>query len=373
MVKTRTLFGVLLPVAVAAVLSACSAGGRLVGLQPESLQLSSGPTGSALSLAADSGTLYAVFADRATTGLDMVTIPVGPHLPASAPAPQLIDKVDVAPPLSPYFGEHVLAAGGGRIAVLYLDRETDTKNVLKLASRPLDASQWDLDVLEPAGDPLSLEPDGRGAFAAAWSSGLLSYRGPDGQVAAALPPLPLRLEGRSGPDGQGGFSAFDGLTSVLLWLRWNGTGFTAQPVPDGSPVSASLRSPSGRPSVISYSPKARRLFLHRESGPSKAFSTVTVTVCDGTSGVALLPGESDSTFLFLFDETRTLSAGRTAYQLSMIAPGSLLGARGTRYRKAALTEGDVRIDGFAAARTADALYVLVSQGSLKLLRVALSP
>ena len=81
---------------------------------------------------------------------------------------------------------------------------------------------------------------------------------------------------------------------------------------------------------------------------------------------------SDYSFLFLFDETRTISAGRTVYQLSLVAPGSLLGAHGTRYRKAALASGDVRIDGFAAARTPDALYVLVSQGNLKLLRIALA-
>jgi hypothetical protein len=373
MVKTRTLFGVLHALAVAAALSGCSAGGRLVGLQPESLQLSSGPTGPSMSLAVESGTLYSVFADRATTGLDMVSIAAGPHLPESAPAAQLIDRVDVAPPLSPFFGEHVFATGGGKMALLYLDRETDTKNVLKLASRPLDAAQWDMAVLEPAGDPLALQPDGKGGFAAAWSSGLLSYRGADGQVVPGFPELPLRLEGRSGPDGQDGFSAYDGLASALLWLRWNGTGFTAQPVPDGGPVNASLRSPSGRLSVVSYIPKARRLLLHQESEPSRTFSTVTVTVCDGTSCVALLPGASDSTFLFLFDETRTVGAGRTIYQLSLIAPASLLGARGARYRKAALAAGDVRVDGFAAVRTADALYVLVSQGNLKLLRFPLSP
>jgi hypothetical protein len=373
MVKTRTFLCVLCPLAVAAALSGCFAGGRLVGLKPEALQLSSGPTGPSMSLAVESGTLYAVFADRATTGLEMVSITAGPHLPDSAPAAQLIDKVDVAPPLSPFFGEHVFATGGGKMAVLYRDRETDTKNVLKLASRPLDAAQWDLAVLEPEGDPLTLQPDGKGGFAAAWSSGLLAYRGADGQVVPAFPELPLRLEGRSGPDGQDGFSAYDGLASALLWLRWNGTSFTAQPVPDGGPVNASLRSPSGRLSVVSYNPKARRLLLHQEDELSGTFSTVTVTVCDGTSSVALLPGASDSTFLFLFDETRTVGAGATIYQLSLIAPASLLGARGARYRKAALAAGDVRIDGFAAVRTADALYVLVSQGNLKLLRFPLSP
>jgi len=371
MVKTRTLLDVLLPLAFAAALCGCSARGRLVGVHPESLQLSPGATGAALSLSADSNALYAVFADRATAGLDMITLPVGPHLPGTAPPPELIDKVDTAAPLSPSFGEHVMASGGGRVAVLYLDRKADPHGVLKLASRAPSATQWDLDVLEPAGDPLALLPDGSGGFGAAWASGLLYYRSQSGRMPAPDPPISLQLEGRPGPDGQAGFTAYDRLASVLLWLGWNGTGFTATPVPDGGTVSASLRVPSGRLAVVSYSPRERRLLLHQESPGATAFSSQTVTVCDGTTGVALLPGPSDSSFVFVYDEARTVSAGRTTYQLSVIAPGSVLGALGSRYRKAVLSEGDLRIDGFAAARTADALYVLLSQGNLRILRIPL--
>ncbi len=185
------------------------------------------------------------------------------------------------------------------------------------------------------------------------------------------PPIPLQLGGRPAGDGQGGFTAYDRLSYVLLWLRWNGTGFDAQPVPDGGPVSAARRSPAGRLAVVSYSARARRLLLHQEAAGASAFSSQTVTVCDGTTGVALLPGASDSSFLFVFDETRTLSAGRTSYQLSLIAPGYMVGALGARYRKAVLAEGARRIDAFAAARTADALYVLVSQGGVRILRIPL--
>jgi len=372
MVKTRTLLEVLLALAVVAALSGCSARGRLVSVHPESLQLSGGATGTALSITADSSALYAVYADRATAGLDMITLPIGPHLPATAPAPELIDKVDTAAPLSPAFGEHVMASGGGRIAVLYLDRKADPHGVLKLASRATGATQWDLDVLEPAGDPLALLPDGSGGFGAAWTSGLLYYRSQGGRMPAPDPPIPLQLEGRPGPDGQDGFTAYDRLASVLLWLGWNGTGFSATPVPDGGTVSASLRSPRGRLAVASYSPRERRLLLHQQSPGASAFSSQTVTVCDGTTGVALLPGPSDSSFVFVYDEARTISAGRTAYQLSVIAPGSALGVLGSRYRKAVLAQGDLRIDAFAAARTADALYVLLSQGSLRILRIPLA-
>jgi hypothetical protein len=38
-----------------------------------------------------------------------------------------------------------------------------------------------------------------------------------------------------------------------------------------------------------------------------------------------------------------------------------------------ITSGQAPISGFAAARTADALYVIVVQGGLKLYRIALFP
>ena len=58
--------------------------------------------------------------------------------------------------------------------------------------------------------------------------------------------------------------------------------------------------------------------------------------------------------------------------MSLIAPGFLLGGWGGRYRKAVVTSGESPIDGLAAVRTPDALYVLVSQGDLKLFRIPLA-
>jgi hypothetical protein len=351
----------------------CTVRGPFVTVTAESLELSPGPAAPFLSLVHSGNALYAVFADRATTTLDLVELPDGPHLPSVSPPIQVVDKVDMAAPLSPSFGEHVLSVAGGRAAILYLDRETDVKNVLKLATRAAGEEQWSLDILEPAGDPLALDPNGAGRFGAAWSSGLLSYRPAVGPAASGPAPLPFRLEGHVSPDGAGGFTAFDSLSSQLFSLRWTASGFTTQVIPGGSSVQASLRSAAGRLSALSWDAKARRLLLHQENATTHAFTTATVTLCDGTDTVAILPGQSEATFLVLFDEVRSLGAGRVVSQVSLIAPGSLLGARGTRYRKAVFSSGDSRIDGFAAARTGDALYVLVSQGNLKLLRIPLAP
>jgi hypothetical protein len=373
MVKMKSLPMPVLLAAFTIIMSGCTDRGPLARVTAESIVLSHGPTAPFLSIAELAGTLYAVYADRATTTLDLIEMPGGPHLPSAAPAPEVIDKVDVVPPLSPVFGEHVLSVSGGVAAVLYMDRETDVKNVLKLSTRPIGQRQWDLDILEPAGDPLALVPDEKGGFGAAWASGLLSYRPVGGTGTPGVPVIPFQAQGKPCPDGAGGFTAFDSLTSSLLFARWMGTGFSTRVLDGGTPVQASLRSASGRLNVVTWDPGTRRLVLHQESAPSGKLSSVTVTLCDGTRRLALLPGQSDSTFLFVFDETQASPAGKTVYQVSTIASGSLIGARGTRYRKAVVTAGDAPIDGFAATRTTDALYVLVSQGDLRLLRIPLSP
>ena len=373
MVKTRSLSTQIFLAALTLILSGCAPRGSFAHVSPESIVLSRGSPAPFLSIAVLSGILYAVYADRATTTLDLIEIPDRPHLPSAAPAPQVIDRVDVVAPLSPAFGEHVLSVGGGSAAVLYLDRETDVKNVLKLATRSLGQPQWQLEVLEPAGDPLALVPDGEGGFDAAWSSGLLSYRPVGHGGTSGTPVLPFKVQGQPSPDGSGGFTAFDSLTSSLLFVRWTGPGFETHVVDGGTPVQASLRSASGRLKVVTWDSRTRRLILHQEAAPGGKLSSATVTLCEGTKRLALLPGVSDSTVLVVFDETHSVGAGKTAYQVSLIAPGSLLGGRGTRYRKAVVTSGDSPIEGFAAVRTADALYVLVSQGDLRLLRIPLSP
>ncbi len=373
MVKTRPHLITLVLAACALAAGGCAVRGPFVKVATESLVLSRGPAASFLSLTGSPGSLYAVFADRSTTTLDLVELPEGPHLPSASPAPQVIDKVDIAPPLSPAFGEHVLSVAGGTAAVLYLDRATDVKNVLKLATRRLGETQWNLDILEPAGDPLLLDPDDAGGFGVAWSSGTLSYRPAGAQAVSAAAPLAFKLVGRTSPDGAGGFTAFDSLTSQLLALRWTGSGFAAEVIPGGSPVQASVRTARGLLRVVTWNAAARRLLLHRQDVPGGIFSTQAVTVCDGTEDVAVLPGQTDATFLVLFDEVLSLGAGRTLSQVSLIAPGSILGARGSRYRKAIVCSGDSSINGFSAVRTADALYVLVSQGDLRLIRVPLTP
>ncbi len=51
----------------------------------------------------------------------------------------------------------------------------------------------------------------------------------------------------------------------------------------------------------------------------------------------------------------------------------MLGALGARYRKAVLRSADRPVQSLSAVIVGNALYVLVQQGDLTLLRVALAP
>jgi hypothetical protein len=367
MVKTKAS---LLAVA-AFIFSGCTAGTRLVPLQVQSLELSRGVEARTLSLALQGRTLVAVYADSVTTTLQSVELPAAPRLPPLAPAPSIIDKVDVAPPLSPTFGAHVLAASGGTVSVLYLDRRGADRQVLKLASRQLGTRQWLLDIIEPAGDPVAILPDALGRVRVLWADTTLRCVSfPNGQVELIAP---FTLGGRASAAGPGTFTVFNARDDVLTAFRWDGTAWRQRLIPSVGQLHASALTSAGRLAVLSWDPDSRRVRLLENAlaeGPT-ALSRATVTLSEQTLHVALLSASERPGFLALYDEARNLGAGRLRYELSLIAPGHSLGAGGARYRKAVLLSGDQPIRDFAAVTDGRALYVLVQQGSLKLLRVSL--
>jgi hypothetical protein len=368
MVKTKASL-----LAVATFLFAgCSAGSRLVTLQVQSLELSPGAQARTLSLALQGRTLVAVYSDSVTTTLQSVELPAGARLPSRAPAPSIIDKVDVAPPLSPTFGAHVLAVSGGTASVLYLDRRGVDRQVLKLASRQLGTRQWLLDIIEPAGDPVAILPDASGRVRVLWADATLrSMSFPNGPAELIAP---FTLGGRASAAGPGTFTAFNSRDDILTLFQWDGTAWRQRNIPSIGPLHASVLTSTGRLAVLSWDPDSRRVRLLEEAiaEGSTGISRATVTLSQQTSHVALLSAPEKPGFIALYDEARNLGAGRLRYDLSLIAPGLSLGAGGARYRKAVLLSGDEPVRDFAAVIDGRALYVLVQQGSLKLFRVSLS-
>ncbi len=181
------------------------------------------------------------------------------------------------------------------------------------------------------------------------------------------------LSRRASVAGPHAFTAYSGAQRALMVVRNDAQGDTATVVPGAGPVHASLEGSDGALAVLSWDEAARRLVLQEQKNADAAFTRTTVTLCDGTDCVAILPGHRPRVHIMLFDETRVSGSGAPVSQLSLIAPGSLIGAGRARYRKAIIAAGETPIAGFGAARTADAIYVAVVQGGLKVYRIALFP
>jgi hypothetical protein len=370
MVKT-TLFSLPLAVLFFSLLVGCAAGTRGAASHTEILELGGGVPGKFLSLAASDTMLFAVFSDKESTTLKTFQLPLGAHLPSDAPVAAVLDKIDVAPPLSPAFGEHVLAVSGGRIVVLYTARHNEDHSTLKLAYRDLDATPWKLDIVDPPGDPVAILSPDSPSLTLFWASdALLSRTFPSGDM-PSIQQATFRLEGRPCTFSSAGFTAFDGGSHQLVAVTLGDSGATLRPVRGASAIQSAGLGPDGKLAVLTWDSRARRLLLLEERPGTPDFLRTTVTLCDGTASVALLPPHRRPGFLFLFDEIRRSGAGLTEHQLSLLVPGPMLGGLGTRYDKAVILSGALPIEGFAAAETADALYVLALQGTLKLIRIGL--
>lgn len=368
MVKTKAT---LLLVSIA-FLACCTERQQGFLLHPETMSIPGNSHGRFVSLAVAGTSLVAAFSERETTTLKFLRLPLGPHLPAEAPAATIVDKIDVAPPLSPTFGAHVLSTHGDIIDILYQDRESEDRSILKLASKSLDAPQWNLDVLEPPGDPLAVLPAANGALSVFWAAdAILSRRLPGFSPLSTLRSS-FQKAGQASVYGPGGFTVYDAASRSLIVVSGSDTGFISRELPGAAAVHSSLLSSDGQLAVLTWDAQTRRLSLLEERSGAARISRSTITLSERTGTVALLTAPGRSTYMFLFDEERQLGGIRAQHQLSIIAPGYLLGAIGTRYRKAALLSGTEPIEGFAAVETQDALYVLALQGGLKLLRLGLA-
>ena len=355
-------------------LAGCPAGRAALHLRVESVAIPAGRPSGPVSLLARGGFLVAVFSDREATSLAVCEVPVGPHLPSSVPAPHLVDKVDVSPPPSPWFGEHACAASGGSVSILYLDREREDKSVLKLATRTADAvgtvgaAQWRLDILEPAGRPVALLalPDGR--LASLWTPGPLLLRAGSASPETLLDvfqPGSRALEFAAGDTR--GFTVFDEASRQLLWYSWTAGTLSRGVVADAGAVQAPTLdlSETGAPrlAVASYDSSQRRIYLFQQTQDPRHFTRVTATMALGTTALFCAPWAGGH--LFLYDETRPLGGGRAASDLSLIAPD------GARYRKQVVSTGSAPLLSVSAVLVDGVLYILALRQDLTLMRVEL--
>jgi hypothetical protein len=353
-----------LVLSLAALVAACGASAGPFAPTPEVVPVPAGAPGRALSIGIADGQVFAVFSDAASTTLKLLRLPLSDHLPGTLPAAEVIDKIDGAPPLSPRFGANVMAVSDSEVGVLYLARQAEDKMVLKLATRAPEAAQWTMDIIEPPGEPLAILPAGSGALSVFWGASSLMSRDSPGNAAAQVLADSFTPVDRASVSGPAAFTAWDRASRSLVSVSRNGEGYVTRAIAGAGAVQASLVLPDGRLAVLTWEEGSQRLLLLEEK-PGGAMERTTVTLCDETSTVAILPARSG--YLFLYDEAQKGAVGGPRHALS------LLSRVGGRYRKTTLLSGAGPIEAFAAARTADALYVVVLQGGIKLVRVAVPP
>jgi hypothetical protein len=324
----------------------------------QSLTLSRLRAGPSVSLCQAGGSLYAVYTEWDSGTLIVSEILEGARLPDSAPVPAIVDRVQAGPVLSGNLGLHAAAAFGGEVHVLYLDRRREDKKVLKALTHR-SAGLWEVDALEPPGEPVAVVPDSAGTPLAFWSADALLVRslssgnGPRGLRAPFAPANP-------GSPAGSAFTVYD-LASRSLVLVSAGSGdFTVSQVPGGQAVHAAAVSPSGRVAVATYAPESRRILLLEQQAGSTWKST-TVTMTEDTR--FLYVAERAGSYVFLYDGLAASRGGAPLHALWLLA------RKGNRYRRALVWEGPGPLTGAAALVSGDAAYVLVASEDVRLLKI----
>lgn len=364
MVKTicLTLFSLLV-----LCLEACSPAHVQLAARVESAAVAEGRLSGPLSLLDTGGGLLAVFADRETSSLAVIEL--GPGLPAGLAAPKLLDRIDTEPPLSAAFGEHAAAVTSRGLALLYRDRQSESKTLLKLALRVPGRPEWRLALREPSGSPLAVLAREDGGVDCAWAAPLGLYLGLGSAQPEAFQPGFQPVGRASTAAALRAFSAFDGSTRKLWWFRLAAAAPQAGWIEGPGPVHAAAERAGeahrGLLAIASFDAASRRVALWEEQQGGR-FSRTTVTVCEGTRELFLAPWGHG--YLIVYDERVSLGAGREVSQVSLLAPS------GPRYRKKILSRGEQPVAGMACLQRGSELEVLTLRGEqLALLRVVLPP
>ncbi len=314
------------------------------------------------------GAVTVVYADRNTTSIRVVEVPAGGDLPAEAPKAVFIDKVDIVQPLGGSFGLHASAVVDGRLRLLYLDREKEDRQLLKLVTE--DAKGWRLELVEPVGPPVAVLAASDGKPVDVWAPDSLLMRAsaedrvlrerfvPRGQA--------VLLDSGDGP-GPTGFGCWDDASGELVVVRTGPEGAWISTVPGAGAVCALAETPDGNLAVATWDPESRRILLLERDEEKAPLKRTTVTAGDGTNGLFLT--WTPSGWLFIYDELRPAPLGRWVWELCMLSPEPRAVGR-PRYRRSVLSSDSRQLTGFRALRDGESLFVLEIRDELRLLKIA---
>jgi hypothetical protein len=161
------------------------------------------------------------------------------------------------------------------------------------------------------------------------------------------------------------YSVYDDLSKRLYLIHPGESALRIEPVYASAEVHYTTVL-DGRLCILLFDPTESTIALLKRVPEQRAFEVLPVTLCEGTSSVFLT--NHDGQYLFLFNERVVGKREKPSYQLSLLYTESA----GDRYEKVALVEGEASIQGFAARKAGDILYVLyLRREKLTLLSLAL--
>ena len=322
------------------------------------------------SLLVHGSSIAVVFADRDTSSLRVVEVPADANLPAEAPAPVFVDRIDIAAPLGSSFGVHAAGSAAGGLRLLYLDREREDRQLLKSVAAEA-AGGWRLELVEPFGLPIAVLAGLDGKPLDIWESGALLARGrsADQRLWPAIlprePGLPISPAAGGPPTG---FTLWDDAAGTLLATRVSADGPQTAAIAGAGPVHAMAEAPDGTLGLVSWDEANRRILLLERAPGAAAFHTTTVTVCDGTNGLFL--AWTPAGWLFVYDEVMPSALGQRVWELVVLSPRPKAVGR-PQYRRGVLSSGPEAITGLRALVAGGSLFVLEMRGGLRLLKTPL--
>jgi hypothetical protein len=307
-----------------------------------------------------------VCADRDTVSLRVIAVPIAGALPGEAPKPIFVDKVDIVSPLGGSFGLHAAAIVGGRLHLLYVDREKEDRQLLKHVAEG--AEGWRLELVEPFGQPVAVLAAADGTPLDVWAPGPLLLRGTAGEqvVRASFAARGCTALLDPGP-GPSGFACWDDVSGQLLVVRAGADGVRSTAIPGAGLVFALAERPDRGLAVTTFDADSRRIILLERDAGGETFRPTTVTVCDGTN--ALFLAWTPAGWLFMYDEVRSSPPGRWTWDLVMLSPEPRTAGR-PRYRRSVLSSNPRPLAGFRALSADGSLFILEMRDELRLLKVA---
>jgi hypothetical protein len=331
------------------------------------------PAAQDFSLARNGSELDLVFADRSSLGLVLAQIRDDPSANPSfsLESTTYLDRISDLPGNDPLFGVHILFQEGPERHLLYLDRKTDERSLLKYIHWGSDGGRATIDVLPFTGRPLAALRGEDGALEVYLEAGRQLLRQSFKPAAAAeILRSSFSLAGAVwtlASDRVQGFTAYDDLSHRLIFFRRNGHSLDQTVLAHFGVVHSSAVADDGTVSCLAYDQQQYRIVLFQQDRSSAGFRVQSVTPARDVRclGMFFYGGSA----FFLFSEQTDPRAGGDSYRLSMLVPQAGAGKAG--YRRVVLQKGALPITCLRTVSAADHLYVALLQGSVRFLRLDL--